>query len=54
MHIKNVNVKNHKNVLVQIPGFVSQNWGLKDGDKVSVEICEDTHNLIIKPKRKVK
>lgn len=53
MRIKTVNIKNAKNILVQIPGFVAENWGVKEGDKLTVEVCEDTKNLIISPKRRV-
>lgn len=50
MHIKTIKVSNPKNVLVQIPGFVAQKWGLKLGDKLDVCIAEDEKSVIIKPK----
>lgn len=50
MHIKTVNVTNAKNVLVQIPGFVVQKWGLQEGDGVDVCISENEKSIIITPR----
>ena len=51
MHIKTVLVKNNKNVLVQIPGFIVNNWKLLNGDSVEVSISDDEKSLIIKPRK---
>lgn len=51
MHIKTVKIKNDKNVLVQVPGFVINNWGLKTGDSVEVSVSADEKSIIIKPRK---
>lgn len=52
MHLKNVNVKNPKNVLVQIPSFItSMKWGLKENDELEVFISDDERSVIIRPKK---
>ena len=51
MHIKTVKVKNKKNVLIQIPGFVIDNWGLNDNDSVEVHISDDEQTIILKPRK---
>jgi len=49
MLLKTVRVKNEKNVLVQIPGFVIEAWGIKKHDALEMTIGED--NIIrIAPK----
>ena len=42
-YIKTVNVTNTKNVLVQIPAWVTKLWGLNVGDKLEVvyDVQED-------------
>ena len=53
IHLKTVKVTNHKNVLVQMPGFVVQNyWRLQDGDSVEVLINDENNEIIIRPRRK--
>lgn len=46
---KQVNVTNPRNVLVQIPGAVIANWGIKTGDRLEVEFNEETNIITIKP-----
>lgn len=51
MHIKDSNVKNPKNVLVQVPGFVVNKWGLTKDDKLGVHYDDKTGCIIIRPKK---
>lgn len=51
MHIKNVRVNNNKNVLVQIPGFISNKWALLDNDMLEVHLSNDGESVIIRPKK---
>jgi antitoxin component of MazEF toxin-antitoxin module len=41
MHIKTIAIKNLKNVVVQIPGFVIASWNLKEGDGVDMSVDEN-------------
>lgn len=51
-HIKNAKVHNPKNVLVQIPGFISSTkWGLVKGDEVEVYVSDDGQSIILRPKK---
>ena len=50
VHIKNIKVRNPKNVLVQIPRFISLvKWGLTEGKILEVYISENSDAIIIKP-----
>jgi hypothetical protein len=51
MHIKTVKITNPNNVLVQVPGFVIENWNLKFDDGLEVHISEDEKSIIIKPRK---
>lgn len=51
MHIKTVRVTNPSNVLIQIPGFISKNWGLTVGDGLEVRVENDGEQVIIRPKK---
>lgn len=51
MNIKNVEVKNPKNVLVQIPGFVIANWCLMKGDSINVSTDEKCTKVILEPRK---
>lgn len=44
---KEVNVTNHKNVLVQVPRAVVTAWGLRIGDKLEVRYQDNS--IIIRP-----
>ena len=50
VHVKTIAVRNPKNVLVQIPGFIVDNWGLAEGDLLEMHIHDDRRIVII-PKR---
>lgn len=50
MHIKDVRVTNPGNVLVQIPGFVTNKWKLLKGSELEVHISDDGQTVIIRPK----
>lgn len=50
-YVKTANVTNVKNVLVQIPGWVTKRWGLQQGDKL--EVCYDADEEEIRIKRAV-
>ena len=51
-HIKNAKVHNPKNVLVQIPGFISfAKWKLTKGDEVEVYLADDGESIILRPKK---
>lgn len=50
-YLKTVNVTNQKNVLVQVPAFVTRHWGLAVGDKLEVHYDDKTQQLYIKPVR---
>lgn len=50
MRIKNVRVSNPRNVVVQIPGFISHKWGLTNTDILEVHISDDEQSVIIRPK----
>lgn len=48
--LKYVKVTNPKNVVVQIPGFVTQNkWVVKEGDELEV-LANDDNSITIRPK----
>lgn len=51
-HVKNVRITNPKNVVVQIPGFLTNiKWGLAVGDAVEVHVTDDNQAIIIRPKK---
>ncbi|MNB69336.1 hypothetical protein D3C75_158640 [compost metagenome] len=50
MHVKNVNVTNPKNVLVQIPGFIASKWGLNQDSKLEVIYNEESQSVVIRPR----
>lgn len=47
MTIKRVRVTNPRNVLVQVPGFVVAQWGVRLGDELDVKYNEDTGEVTI-------
>lgn len=47
-HIKNVNVTNTRNVLVQIPSFIVAHWGLSTKSMLEVHYNEDDETIVIK------
>lgn len=49
--LKTVKVKNHNNVLVQVPKVVVDKWGLQNGDSIEVILTEGGDALILKPRR---
>lgn len=48
MKLKSCNVTNTDNVLLQIPKLIVELWGLKKGDKLSMELDRDNKVIIIK------
>jgi len=48
-HIKTVKVTNPKNVLVQLPRYIVDKWGLKQGDGLGVFTDEKEETITIKP-----
>jgi hypothetical protein len=51
MHVKTVKITNPKNVLVQLPGFIVNNWSLGKGDGIEVHESEDEQTIIIRPRK---
>ena len=51
MHIKTVKVTNSKNVVVQVPGFVVEKWGLKEGDSIDVLLDDREGAVVLAPKK---
>lgn len=49
MLIKTINIKNPKNVIVQIPGFVSATWNLTVGSELEMHYNHETNKITIKP-----
>ena len=49
-HIKTVKVTNPKNVLVQLPRYIVDKWGLKQGDGLEVLTDEKEETITIKPR----
>jgi antitoxin component of MazEF toxin-antitoxin module len=50
IHIKTVKVTNPKNVLVQLPRYIVDKWGLKQGDSMEVLTDENEETITIKPR----
>ena len=50
IHIKTVKVTNPKNVLVQLPRYIVDKWGLKQGDSMEVFTDEKEETITIKPR----
>lgn len=48
--IKTVKVTNPKNVLVQLPRYIVDKWGLKQGDGLEVFTDEKEETITIKPR----
>ena len=48
MHLKDINVTNPANVLVQIPALVARKWALKIGDRLEVHISDDEQEVVIR------
>jgi len=51
IYIKTVKVTNPKNVIVQLPRYIVDKWGLKQGDGLEVLTDEKEETITIKPKR---
>lgn len=51
MHIKTTKVKNPKNVIVQIPGFIAEKWNLQTGDGVEMHVSEEEDSVRIIPRK---
>ena len=49
MLVKTISVKNPKNVVLQVPGFVSSLWDLKVGSKLSMEYDNEKDVVTIRP-----
>ena len=49
-HIKTIKVTNPKNVLVQLPRYIVDKWGLKQGDGLEVHTDEKEETITIKPR----
>lgn len=49
-HIKTVKVTNPKNVLVQLPRYIVDKWGLKQGDGLEVLTDENEETITIRPR----
>jgi hypothetical protein len=49
-HIKTVKVTNPKNVLVQLPCYIVDKWGLKHGDGLEVLTNEAEDAVTIRPR----
>ena len=45
-HIKTVKVTNPKNVLVQLPRYIVDKWGLKQGDGLEVLTDEKEETIV--------
>lgn len=51
MHVKTVKVTNSKNVIVQVPGFIVEKWGLKEGDSIDVILDDKEGAVVLAPKK---
>ena len=51
MLYKVVKITNPKNVLVQLPCAIVNNWGLLEGDGIEVHVPEDGKAVVLKPKK---
>lgn len=49
--IKTVQVRNPRNMLVQLPYKLLTAWGLKQGDSIDVMLSEDGKSVVLKPRR---
>ena len=49
-HIKTVKVTNPKNVLVQLPRYMVDKWGLKQGDSLEVLTDKNEEAITIRPR----
>jgi len=49
-YIKTVKVTNPKNVIVQLPRYIVDKWGLKQGDGLEVLTDENEETITIKPR----
>jgi bifunctional DNA-binding transcriptional regulator/antitoxin component of YhaV-PrlF toxin-antitoxin module len=49
-YIKTVKVTNPKNVIVQLPRYIVDKWGLKQGDSIEVFTNEKEETITIKPR----
>lgn len=52
MIVKTVKVTNPSNVLVQIPKFIVEKWGLTDKDGIEVHVDNDGETVTIKPRKR--
>ena len=50
IYIKTVKVTNPKNVIVQLPRYIVDKWGLKQGDGLEVLTDEKEETITIKPR----
>ncbi len=50
-YIKTVKVTNPKNVIVQLPRYIVDKWGLKQGDGLEVLTDEKEETITIKPRK---
>lgn len=50
-HIKTVRVTNPKNTVIQVPGVVTDKWGINIGDAVEVYYDSETDIVMLKPRR---
>ena len=48
-YIKTVKVTNPKNIIVQLPRYIVDKWGLKQGDSMEVFTDEKEETITIKP-----
>lgn len=48
--LKTVKVRNPKNVLVQVPKYVAESWGLTTEDSIKVFMTDDG-NVMLQPKK---
>lgn len=51
MHLKTTKIRNAKNVVVQIPGFMIEKWNLQSGDGVEMHVSEDEESIKIVPRK---
>lgn len=51
LHVKDVNVTNPKNVVVQVPGFIARKWGISQGSKLEVHYDDEKCTITIGPKK---
>ena len=49
--LKNVSVRNPRNMLVQLPFKLLTTWGLSEGDSIDVMLSDDGKSVVLVPRK---